>query len=161
MAAELVADYLLDRGSGNQRDRDRLLNFMQQTYVELFPEGEFTQLKETIDRFFSPETPLWWVKKSNESTGNPIAALWLGSAIDQGTGARQAHILLLYVMPEHRRKGIGAALVRYAETWAKSRGDRQIGLQVFETNLPAMELYRALGYQTQSRWMTKSIDSLE
>lgn len=158
---EWVAGYSLDRGSGNQRDRDRLLDFMQQTYVELFPGGKFTHLKETIDRFFSPETSLWWVQKMDESAWSPIAALWLGSAIDQGTGARQAHILLLYVLPEHRRKGIGAALVRYAETWAKSRGDRQIGLQVFETNLPALELYRALGYQTQSRWMTKSIDSLE
>jgi len=131
---------------------------MQRTYAELFPSGEFTQLEIAIDRFFSPETPLWWAQKSDEIGWNPIAGLWLGSAIDQGTGARQAHILLLYVMPNHRRRGIGAALVRYAETWAKSRGDRQIGLQVFETNLPAMELYRALGYETQSRWMTKSID---
>jgi GNAT superfamily N-acetyltransferase len=159
--AELVAGYSLDRGSGNQRDRDRLLDFMQRTYRELFPGGEFTQLEGTIDRFFSAETPVWWVQKSDETAWNPIAGLWLGSAIDQGTGARQAHILLLYVTPDHRRKGIGAALVRYAETWAKSRGDRQIGLQVFETNLPAMGLYRALGYETQSRWMTKSIDELE
>lgn len=156
--AEFIAGYSLERGSGDQRDRNRLLNFMQRTYAELFSGGEFTQLENAIDRFFSPETPLWWVQKSDEIGWNPIAGLWLGSAIDQGTGARQAHILLLYVMPNHRRRGIGAALVRYAETWAKSRGDRQIGLQVFETNLPAMELYRALGYETQSRWMTKSID---
>lgn len=131
---------------------------MQCTYRELFLDREFSQLESTIDRFFSPETPLIWVQKSDESGWNPIAGLWLGSAIDQGTGDRQAHILLLYVMPDHRRKGIGAALVRYAETWAKLRGDRHIGLQVFETNLPALGLYRALGYETQSRWMTKSIE---
>ncbi|MBE9008969.1 GNAT family N-acetyltransferase [Pseudanabaenaceae cyanobacterium LEGE 13415] len=153
--------YRLDRGSGGARERDRLFDFMQQTYAELFPGGEFSHLENAIDRFFSPETPLIWVQKSDESHWNPIAGLWLGSAIDQGTGARQSHILLLYVMPDHRRRGIGAALVRYAETWAKSRGDRQIGLQVLETNLPALNLYRALGYETQSRWMTKSIDHAE
>lgn len=154
---EFIPGYSLERGTGSRRERDQLLSFMQCTYRELF-KGEFPQLEDAIDRFFSPETPLIWVQRSNESNWNPIAGLWLGSAIDQGTGNRQAHILLLYVMPDHRRKGIGAALVRYAETWAKLRGDRQIGLQVFETNLPALGLYRALGYETQSRWMTKSIE---
>ncbi|BAU13464.1 GCN5-related N-acetyltransferase [Leptolyngbya sp. NIES-3755] len=158
---EWLEGYRLDRGSGGTKERDRLLDFMQQTYAELFPGGEFSYLENAIARFFSPETPLWWVQKSDETHWNPVAGLWLGSAIDQGTGARQAHILLLYVMPDHRRKGIGEALVRYAETWAKSRGDRQIGLQVFETNLPALGLYRTLGYETQSRWMTKSIDPAE
>jgi len=156
-----IEGYRLDRGSGGTKDRDRLLYFMQETYAELFPGGKFSYLENAIAQFFSPETPLWWVQKSDETHWNPVAGLWLGSAIDQGTGARQAHILLLYVLPDHRRRGIGAALVRYAETWAKSRGDRQIGLQVFETNLPALGLYRALGYETQSRWMTKSIDPAE
>lgn len=158
---EWVEGYRLDRGSGGTRERDRLLSFMHRTYAELFPGGEFPYLENAVNRFFSPETPLLWVQKSDETQWNPVAGLWLGNAIDQGTGARQAHILLLYVMPDHRRRGIGAALVRYAETWAKSRGDRQIGLQVFETNLPALGLYRALGYETQSRWMTKSIENAE
>jgi GNAT superfamily N-acetyltransferase len=156
--SEFLPGYRLESGSGVQRDRDRLLTFMQNTYAELFPGGNFPQLEVAIARFFSSETPLWWVQSSDSLNWNPIAGLWMGSAIDQGTGERQAHILLLYVNPEHRRKGIGAALVRYAETWAKMRGDRQIGLQVFETNLPAMSLYQALGYDTQSRWMAKSID---
>lgn len=158
---EWVEGYRLDRGSGGTKDRDRLLNFMHRTYAELFPGGEFPYLENAVHRFLSAETPLYWVQKSDEAQWNPVAGLWLGSAIDQGTGDRQAHILLLYVMPDHRRRGIGAALVRYAETWAKSRGDRQIGLQVFETNLPALGLYRALGYETQSRWMTKSIENAE
>lgn len=156
--SEFLPGYTLKPGSGTQRDRAWLLAFMQNTYTELFSGDYFPQLETAIARFFSSETPVWWVQISGSLDGNPIAGLWLGSAIDQGTGERQAHILLLYVMPEHRRKGIGAALVRYAETWAKTRGDRQIGLQVFETNLPAMSLYRSLGYDTQSRWMTKSID---
>ncbi|MCY6493631.1 GNAT family N-acetyltransferase [Leptolyngbya sp. GGD] len=156
--SEFLPGYVLERGSGSGRDRDRLLTFMQNTYTELFPGRNFPQLESAIARFFSAETPLQWVQCSTRSGWNPIAGLWLGSAIEQGTGERQTHILLLYVMPEHRRKGIGAALVRYAETWAKMRGDRQIGLQVFETNLPALSLYQALGYGTQSRWMTKSID---
>jgi GNAT superfamily N-acetyltransferase len=61
-------------------------------------------------------------------------------------------------MPEHRRRGVGKALIKYVENWARKRGDRQIALQVFQSNQPAINLYNQLGYQTQSLWMIKSLD---
>jgi GNAT superfamily N-acetyltransferase len=81
----------------------------------------------------------------------------LGNAVDQVTGDRHAHIFLLYVDAVHRRRGIGAALVRYAEAWARARGDRQLGLQVFQVNQPARNLYAKLGFQPQSLWMLKPL----
>ncbi|BAB76235.1 GNAT family N-acetyltransferase [Anabaena sp. FACHB-709] len=89
---------------------------------------------------------------------SPVACLWMGNAIDQIKGDRHAHIFLLYVVPEHRRRGIATALMQYAENWAKERGDRQIALQVFQSNPPAINLYNHLGYQTQSLWMVKKIN---
>ncbi|MBN3908424.1 MAG: GNAT family N-acetyltransferase [Nostoc sp. NMS1] len=89
----------------------------------------------------------------------PIACLWVGNAIDQVHGNRHAHIFILYVVPEHRRRGIGTALMRYVENWAIQRGDRQIGLQVFQSNKPALNLYNQLGYQTQSLWMVKFLSA--
>jgi ribosomal protein S18 acetylase RimI-like enzyme len=86
-----------------------------------------------------------------------VACLWLGNAIDQVQGDRHAHIFLLYVMPEYRRQGIGSALMRHAEDWARARGDRQLGLQVFYNNQAALSLYHKLGYQTQSLWMVKPL----
>jgi ribosomal protein S18 acetylase RimI-like enzyme len=86
-----------------------------------------------------------------------VACLWLGNTVDQVKGDRHAHIFLLYVMPEHRRKGIGSALMRHAQDWARERGDRQIGLQVFQSNQPALSLYHQLGYETQSFWMLKPL----
>ncbi len=62
-----------------------------------------------------------------------VACVWVGNAVDQAQGDRHAHIFLLYVVPEHRRRGIGTALMRYVEAWARVRGDRQIGLQVFQS----------------------------
>jgi ribosomal protein S18 acetylase RimI-like enzyme len=83
----------------------------------------------------------------------------VGNAVDQVRGDRHTHIFLLYVMPEHRRRGIGTALMSYVETWAIARGDRQIGLQVFQSNQSAINLYNQLGYQPQSLWMVKSLHS--
>jgi GNAT superfamily N-acetyltransferase len=145
---------------------------MQQTYQELRPDQDFSHLARTVEQYFSSESPLWWVELISgesfitspvpapfQSKPEPIGCLWLGNAIEQVSGDRQTHILLLYVRPNHRRQGIGTALMEWAETWAKQRGDREISLQVFQKNKPALSLYGKLGYQPHSLWMTKLLSS--
>jgi GNAT superfamily N-acetyltransferase len=149
---ELLPGYRLRVGSG--LDRALLVKFMQRTYQDLYPGQSFGHLARTVDQYLSPETPLWWAETEEH---NPIACLWIGNAVDQVTGDRHAHIFLLYVLPEHRRQGVGSALMRHAETWAGERGDRQIGLQVFQSNQPALNLYEKLGYDVQSLWMIKRL----
>ncbi|ULP71078.1 GNAT family N-acetyltransferase [Nodularia sphaerocarpa] len=132
---------------------------MQQTYQEVFPQEDFAHLRGTVEQYFSQDTPLWWVEYLGEGDfpQPPIACLWVGNAIDQVKGDRHAHIFLLYVVPEHRRRGVGTALMKYVENWAIQRGDRQIGLQVMTSNPAALNLYNHLGYHTQSLWMLKSL----
>lgn len=162
MSKNLLAGYHLRTGS--VWERSTLVRFLQLSYQELFPEqADFSHLGTTVKQYFSRETPLWWVEPidgtvEGDNSNQLVACLWMGNAIDQLKGDRHAHIFLLYVMPAHRRQGIGAALMRYAEDWARARGDRQIGLQVFASNQPALNLYYKLGYQTQSFWMVKPLD---
>ncbi|MBE9228753.1 GNAT family N-acetyltransferase [Phormidium sp. LEGE 05292] len=144
--------------SGSSLERASLVKFMQKTYQELFPEQNFSHLAITVEKYFSAETPLWWVEEKLENAaGNKVGCLWLGNGIDQVKGDRHAHIFLLYVAPEHRRQGLGKSLMQLGEDWAKNRGDRQISLQVFQSNQPAVNLYSQLGFQTQSLWMVKYI----
>lgn len=151
-----LQDYILRDGS--RLDRALLVKFMQRTYRELYPEQNFAHLAGTIEQYFSTLTPLWWVEQeTKEPYQPPIGCLWLGNAIDQVSGERHTHIFLIYVAPEHRRRGIGTALIHHAETWAKQRGDHRIGLQVFVKNKPALNLYSKLGYQPQSFWMQKPL----
>ncbi|PAX56177.1 GNAT family N-acetyltransferase [Brunnivagina elsteri CCALA 953] len=138
---------------------------MKRTYQDIFPNQDFSHLSQTVEQYLSNDTPLWWVdfigKQSEDIYPSPIACLWMGNAIDQITGLRHAHLFLLYVIPEHRRRGVGKALMQYGETWAKARGDKQIGLQVFASNAPALDLYKQLGFQTQSLWMVKGLNCEE
>ncbi|MGF1934640.1 MAG: GNAT family N-acetyltransferase [Nostoc sp. ChiQUE02] len=175
MSEQLLPGYIIRRGS--TLDRSLLFKFMQRTYQDLFPNEDFSHLEQTVKQYFSSDTPLWWVEEEGEqgsrgageqgnnkkflsSAPHPsIACLWVGNAIDQVHGNRHAHIFILYVLPEHRRRGIGTALMRYVENWAIQRGDRQIGLQVFQSNKPALNLYNQLGYQTQSLWMVKFLSA--
>lgn len=159
--------------TGSTKDRALLLEFMERSYQEILPQQDFSHLRQTVERYLSKDTPLWWVEEDQEVGGDggekavakaessssppPISCLWVGNAIDQIGGTRHAHIFLIYVVPAHRRRGIGTTLMRYVENWATQRGDRQIGLQVFQSNQAALNLYKHLGYQTQSLWMVKSL----
>ncbi len=157
MSESLLPDYYIRPGS--TLEQSLLVKFMQQTYQELFPQQDFTHLVATVEQYLSPHTPLWWVDYlgAGASPQLPIGCVWVGNAIDQVQGDRHAHIFLLYVVPEHRRRGVGTAVIKYVENWAVQRGDRQIGLQVFPSNPTALNLYNHLGYQTQSLWMLKSL----
>ncbi len=155
----LPEGYNLQRGSS--KDKALLLKFMTRTYREQFPQQQdFAHLARTVEQYFSPDTSLWWVEQALEENkrGEKVACLWIGNAIDQVKGDRFTYILLVYVSPAHRRQGIGTALMSYAQERARQRGDGQIGLQVFTTNQPAFQLYRRLGYETQSLLMVKSLE---
>lgn len=142
---------------GSRLDRALLLKFVYRTYREQFPGQDLSHLASTVEQYFSPQTPLWWVDESSPdpSSARQVGCLWLGNAMDLADGERTAHVFLLYVAPEHRKRGIGSALVAHAEQWAQGRGDRKISLQVFTNNQPALNLYQKLGYQPQSLLMQK------
>ena len=103
--------------------------------------------------------PLWWVdvNQSNE-TNSPVGCIWLGQATDQRQGVVHPYVLLLYVDPGHRRRGIATALLNTAHHWARSEGAGQISLQVFSDNAPAQALYEKLGYQPEAILMKKALE---
>jgi ribosomal protein S18 acetylase RimI-like enzyme len=164
--------YVLRRGNG--LERSRLLKIMHRTYQELYPSQNFDHLAQTVEAYFSKETPLWWVDQATGPTTDKtpgqiadllpqaaIGCLWMGTAVDQVRGDRHSHIFLLYIAPAHRRRGLGRQLMQVAEAWAQGRGDRQISLQVFSHNAPALALYQSLGYQPQSVALFKSLPASE
>ncbi|MBC7770052.1 MAG: ribosomal protein S18-alanine N-acetyltransferase [Phycisphaerales bacterium] len=67
------------------------------------------------------------------------------------TAAGDAEILTVAVVPEARRKGLGAALVSAAAAAALLRGAASMHLEVAETNAAARALYAKLGYEDAGR----------
>lgn len=57
----------------------------------------------------------------------------------------------LAVAPEHRRKGIGQALLQAVTTDALGRGTSQLYLEVRESNSAARQLYQAAGFEEVGR----------
>lgn len=62
----------------------------------------------------------------------------------------------VYVAPSGRGAGVIDALLAAAVGWARSRGDRELTLDVHETNLPAIGSYRRAGFEVMSEFAGES-----
>jgi ribosomal-protein-alanine N-acetyltransferase len=60
---------------------------------------------------------------------------------------KKGHIVSVAVTPEHRRKGVGEAIVGNAMEAMKLYNAKQCYLEVRVTNEPAIELYKKLGFE--------------
>ena len=93
---------------------------------------------------------------------SPTSATWvaeedgtmLGFAVVEWTAEENhntAYIATLEVLPEQRRRGIAAELLRRLEESAASAGAELIWLHVDVENEAAIRLYRAAGYEQKGR----------
>jgi ribosomal-protein-alanine N-acetyltransferase len=62
-----------------------------------------------------------------------------------------AEVLNLAVVPEHRGRGLGGALLDAGLTAIRTRGGSEVFLEVRASNTVAQALYAARGFQTEGR----------
>jgi len=60
--------------------------------------------------------------------------------------ATAAHLARIIVNPRLRRRGFGRRLMEGLLTFSRQQGFRRITLNVYRNNVPALTLYRALGF---------------
>lgn len=58
-----------------------------------------------------------------------------------------AHVLAMWVAPEHRQSKVGAQILEALIDWARARGAAAVRLGVTAGNSPAEALYRSRGFQ--------------
>ena len=100
------------------------------------------------DHFFVSEDP------SEQCTG----FLHLQVQRDFFSGTRACHVSDLAVAPEYEGRGIGRALLAYAETWAKRSRCKLLTLAVFPGNTRAHALYEFNGFTADLLRMAKPLD---
>jgi len=82
-----------------------------------------------------------------ETDGAPSGFVFLEEHEDYFTLATHGHIGILVVAEAAEGRGVGAALMRAAEEWARSRGHRTLTLNVFDGNRRARALYERSGFR--------------
>ncbi|HEY7064506.1 MAG TPA: GNAT family N-acetyltransferase [Chloroflexota bacterium] len=105
--------------------------------------------------------PAWgriWLLLDGEA---PIGfvALCLGYSLEYY--GREAIVDELFIGASHRGQGIGRRAMAHVETEARALGVHALHLVVETWNVPALELYRRVGYQAHDRYlMTKWLVSV-
>lgn len=79
-----------------------------------------------------------WVADSAEGV--------VGFTIFEMESRGRAHFITLDVLPEHRSKQVGSALMNHAHDRARGRGASVMVLQVAVTNQLAIDFYKRRGY---------------
>lgn len=75
----------------------------------------------------------------------------IGSLIAGWDGWR-AHLYRLAVRPDHRRRGVGRALLDAAEARLAALGARRFDAMVLDVNELGHRLWQAAGYRRQDEW---------
>jgi RimJ/RimL family protein N-acetyltransferase len=71
---------------------------------------------------------------------------WIG--IEDHRGCAE---LGMGVHADHRRQGVGVALIEACLDWCRDRGCHKVTLSVFPHNEPAIALYRTFGFEVEGR----------
>jgi GNAT superfamily N-acetyltransferase len=109
-----------------------------------------------LDEFFDgrlPDRTLVIV----EDDETPAGFVFLEPAVDYFSGEPHGHLGMIAVTEGAEGRGIGTALMRAAEDWARGRGYAKLTLNVFEGNTRARTVYERFGYNVETIRYTKKL----
>ncbi|MBB6112454.1 Ribosomal protein S18 acetylase RimI [Mucilaginibacter lappiensis] len=59
---------------------------------------------------------------------------------------QHTHLGFMYVMPEHRGKGVNKLIIHALKQWSKQQGITEIRLEVYAFNTAALKAYEKVGF---------------
>lgn len=83
--------------------------------------------------------------------------IYLVTTTDFFTQENHGHVSDLVVAREGEGRGVGRALLRAGEDWARGLGYRLLSLNVFDDNERAKRIYEQIGYETDTIRMVKTL----
>jgi GNAT superfamily N-acetyltransferase len=92
-----------------------------------------------------------------ELAGSPAGVMTMHQDADYFTGHPRAHVDHLVVALEMEGRGVGRALLEFAERWGRARGCHEVVLDVFATNTGALAFYESCGYRPDHVRMAKPL----
>ena len=129
------------------KDLYQVMSINQRCLPENYTESFFMSLYKNF-----PETFIV-AEKDGEIVGYIMCRIESGLSSISFTPlslSRKGHIISIAVLPEHRRKGLGHALIEKAlETMAKLYNAKSCYLEVRVSNEPAISLYKKAGFEVQ------------
>jgi ribosomal protein S18 acetylase RimI-like enzyme len=114
-------------------------------------------IRADIARHLRELPPASHLYVAEDEDGERLGFLHLQTQKDFFTGVLNCHISDLVVAPQFDGKGVGSALLKFAEHWAKEHRCKHVTLSVFPANARAQALYERHGYGVETLRMAKLV----
>lgn len=139
-------------------DLDALLRFEQGVIEAERPydrtlKREPTRYYDLEEMITAPHIELLVAETDRELIGSGYARIERSKPYLQH--ARYAYLGFMYVVPEHRGKGINQKIIAALQEWADTEQVTELRLEVYVDNLPAIKAYEKLGFAkhlVEMRW---------
>lgn len=94
---------------------------------------------------------------AEDEDNTPLGFVHAEASTDSVTLEPCGYVTVLAITEAAEGRGIAQALMERVEDWARAKGFRLLGLDVFANNQRARAFYRRLGYAEDSLRLTKEI----
>lgn len=74
---------------------------------------------------------------------------------------KQGYLGFMFVLEEHRGKGLNKMIIDTLLKWCKKNGIHEIRLDVYEDNVPAIKAYEKVGFKKHMINMRMNIENLD
>lgn len=116
-----------------------------------------TDLADITKSYLSTHGSCFWVAESGDQVVGMVAAKPVRDSLSQ---EKQLELCHLSVIMEHRREGIGKALVRTVLQFARAQGYSEVVLDVSMLQYAALALYKSIGFQNTGKFFYTRLSQL-
>lgn len=92
-----------------------------------------------------------------EDNGKYLGYIEVREYLDYFTNEKQGYVHSIAVVKDCEGKGIGSELMEKAEEWSREKGYKNLVLQLFTSNIRAMNFYKNLGFEDDIIVLSKQI----
>jgi ribosomal-protein-alanine N-acetyltransferase len=100
--------------------------------------------RTTVSRWFESGVTMTFISIAR---GRPVGFVMIGALQGEREEETRAEVLAIAVTPEFQQRGIGEALLRYAQKCVKQVGEFKLILHTAKENLAAQKLFLKVGYK--------------
>jgi GNAT superfamily N-acetyltransferase len=147
--------------SANLSDLERLLVFEQAIIASERPfdttiqDGTGVRYYDLAALLSSPDAEVVVAELASEVIGSGFARIERSESYLKHD--EHSYLGFMYVVPEHRGKGINKKIVEALEAWSLSHGVTEMQLEVYVDNVGAIRAYEKSGYNALILTMRKGL----
>jgi GNAT superfamily N-acetyltransferase len=145
----------------NLGDLDLLLAFEQamieaeRPFDETIRSGSDVHYYDIEALIVSPDAKVLVAELGSEIVGSGYARLEVAESYLKHE--RHSYLGFMFVVPEHRGKGVNRMIMKALEAWSLSQGVTEMQLEVYTANAAALKAYEKSGYDALLLTMRKAL----